>query len=97
MIHALLKQLPFNSLVLYSNAMNGLSPLAQWRERLQALGLAGLWDELMRPGSPPAFLAAQGLRVAQPVLGAFASQAALARLGALADRLEAQSDPESQA
>ena len=60
----------------------------RWREQLAAMGLGELWAELFRPGSPLAFLSAQGLRVAQPALGAFVDEAALAALIALADRLE---------
>ena len=59
-----------------------------WRERIRSLGLGELWDELLRPGSPLAFVAAQGLRAAHPVLGAFAQEGALQKLYTLADRLE---------
>ena len=58
------------------------------RRWLAGLGLGDLWDELLRPGSPLAFLTAQGLRVAQPVLGAFTDAAGLAALAAWADQLE---------
>ncbi len=59
-----------------------------WQERIRSLGLGELWDELLRPGSPLAFVAAQGLRAAHPVLGAFAEEGALQKLYALANRLE---------
>jgi len=64
------------------------------QERLRALGLDELWAELFRPGSPLAFLTAQGLRVAQPMLGAFTDTSGLAALSAWADRLEAPEDEE---
>ncbi|MBI5291945.1 MAG: hypothetical protein HY872_08730 [Chloroflexi bacterium] len=66
-----------------------------WRERWNALGLSELADELLRPGSPLAFLAAQGLRVAQPLLSSFADPAAPGSLAALADRLENSASPSS--
>ena len=59
-----------------------------WQERIRSLGLGELWDELLRPGSPLAFVAAQGLRAAHPALSAFAEEGALQTLYALADRLE---------
>ncbi len=65
------------------------------REPLNRLGFGELWAELFCPGSPLAFLTAQGLRVAQPTLGAFTGEAGLAAIGALADRLEAPNE-ESQ-
>lgn len=68
--------------------MNKTSNFAEWRERLNTLGFGELWSELFHPGSPLAFLAAQGLRVAQPVLGAFTDDSGAAALSALADRLE---------
>lgn len=63
-----------------------------WQERIRSLGLGELWDELFCPGSPLAFVAAQGLRAAHPVLGAFAEEGALQELYALADRLEGDAD-----
>ncbi|MEK7277774.1 MAG: hypothetical protein AAB427_10530 [Chloroflexota bacterium] len=71
-------------------AENFKSPLSfqNWRERIRSLGLGELWDELLRPGSPLAFIAAQGLRAAHPVLGVFTDADALAKLTALADQLE---------
>ncbi len=67
------------------------------QERLDSLGFGDFWRELFRPGSPLAFLTAQGLRVAQPVLGAFTDQAGLGALNALADQLEAPaSDSDTQ-
>lgn len=59
------------------------------QERLDSLGFGEFWRELFRPGSPLAFLTAQGLRVAQPMLGAFTDEAGLSALDVLADRLEA--------
>jgi hypothetical protein len=58
------------------------------RKRLNSLGFGEFWDEIFRPGSPLAFLTAQGLRIAQPVLGAFTTRSGLADLTALADQLE---------
>ncbi|MBM4422100.1 MAG: hypothetical protein FJ030_01750 [Chloroflexi bacterium] len=68
--------------------MNKTSIFAEWRGRLNALGFGDFFAELFRPGSPLAFLTAQGLRVAQPTLGAFADDSGLAAIAALADRLE---------
>lgn len=58
------------------------------RKGLNSLGFGELWDELFRPGSPLAFLTAQSLRLAHPVLGAFTTDSGLAALTAMADRLE---------
>lgn len=58
------------------------------RKELNSLGFGELWAELFRPGSPLAFLTAQSLRLAQPVLGAFTTDSGLAALTAMADRLE---------
>lgn len=69
--------------------MNKTSIFAEWSERLSALGFGEFFAELFRPGSPLAFLTAQGLRVAHPVIGAFADDSGLAAIAALADRLEA--------
>lgn len=63
-----------------------------WQERIRSLGLGELWDELFRPGSPLAFVAAQGLRAAHPILGALAEEGALQKLYALADRLEGDAE-----
>ena len=52
------------------------------------LGLDQLWAEIFQPGSPLAFLTAQGLRVAQPMLSAFTSSAGLSAVETLAQRLE---------
>lgn len=75
-----------------------MSNLKSAQERLDSLGFGGFWRELFRPGSPLAFLTAQGLRVAQPVVGAFTDRSGLSALDALADRLEAppsESDEET--
>jgi len=68
--------------------MKGPLSFQNWQERIRSLGLGELWDELLRPGSPLAFVAAQGLRAAHPVLDVFTGADALARLSALADQLE---------
>lgn len=75
--------------------LKSLLSFQNWRERIRSLGLGELWDELFRPGSPLAFVAAQGLRAAHPVLGALAEEGTLQKLTALADRLEG--DAESNA
>ncbi len=63
-----------------------------WRERIRSLGLGELWDELLRPGSPLAFVAAQGLRAAHPALSAFAEEGTQQKLYALADQLEGDAE-----
>ena len=65
-----------------------MSTLESVHEQINALGFGEMWSELFRPGSPLAFLTAQGLRVAQPVIGAFTDDSGLAALATLADRLE---------
>jgi hypothetical protein len=65
-----------------------MSSLKSAQTHLDSLGFGDFWRELFRPGSPLAFLTAQGLRVAQPVLGAFADPSGMRALEALADRLE---------
>lgn len=62
--------------------------LEHWRAQFERLGLGELWAELARPGSPFAFLLAQGLRVAQPTLGVFAAASTLETISQLADQLE---------
>ncbi|MEK7312430.1 MAG: hypothetical protein AAB382_10685 [Chloroflexota bacterium] len=76
--------------------MNKTSNFAEWRKRLNALGFGEMWDELFLPGSPLAFLTAQGLRVAQPLLGAFTDDTELDAITALADRLEAPENTETR-
>jgi hypothetical protein len=66
------------------------------QELLQSTGFGALWAEVFHPGSPLAFLTAQGLRVAAPVLGAFATAAGLSALESLAARLEAPPAPDSE-
>ncbi len=72
--------------------MNEFSVWSRWRDHLNTLGLGELVDELIRPGSPLAFIAAQALRVAQPSLSAFADEASLTSLAKLADHLEGSVD-----
>jgi len=67
-----------------------------WQERFESLGLGELWRELTRPGSPTAFLAAQGLRIAQPALSVFTDEAGAAALASLAARLEGPDETETQ-
>ena len=62
--------------------------LERWRAQFERLGLGELWLELARPGSPFAFLMAQGLRIAQPTLGAFTAASTLETISRLADQLE---------
>jgi hypothetical protein len=68
--------------------VNKESSVESLRKGLNSLGFGELWDELFRPGSPLAFLTAQSLRLAHPVLGAFTTDSGLAALTAMADRLE---------
>jgi hypothetical protein len=68
--------------------VNKESSVESLRKGLNSLGFGELWEELFRPGSPLAFLTAQGLRVAQPVLTAFTTQPGMTKLEALAERLE---------
>jgi hypothetical protein len=60
----------------------------RWRDQLNALGVGDLVDELFRPGSPMAILAAQLLYVARPSLGAFADDSSLTSLARLTDYLQ---------
>jgi hypothetical protein len=55
---------------------------------LPETGFESLWAEVFQPGSPLAFLTAQGLRVAAPVLGVFTTATGMSALESLADRLE---------
>jgi hypothetical protein len=74
-----------------------MSGLKSAQAHLDSLGFGDFWRELFRPGSPLAFLTAQGLRVAHPMLGAFTDPSGLSALEALADRLEAPaSEPDSE-
>lgn len=81
--------LPSRALVLYSNAMSRKNAYDSFQQRLQALPVSDLWIEVLQPGSPLAFLAAQGLRVAQPLLNVFTDTVALE---SVADRLEQSPD-----
>jgi hypothetical protein len=72
--------------------MNEFSAFKRVRDHLNTLGLGEMVDELLRPGSPLAFLAAQALRVAQPTVGAFTATTTLAALTRLADELEGRAD-----
>ena len=85
--------LPSRVLVLYSNEMNVFQ---HWQERFESLGLGELWHELARPGSPTAFLAAQGLRLIQPALSAFTDEAGVTAIASLAARLEGPDETETQ-
>ncbi|MBI3242209.1 MAG: hypothetical protein HYZ49_07950 [Chloroflexi bacterium] len=67
-----------------------------WQERFESLGLGEFWRELMRPGSPTAFLAAQSLRIAQPALSVFTDEAGVAAIDSLAARLEGPDETETQ-
>ena len=79
-------------LVLYSFLMNEFSVWSRFRDHLNTLGLGEVVDELLRPGSPLAFIAAQAMRVAQPTLGAVADDSALASFARFADQLEGNED-----
>jgi hypothetical protein len=81
-------KLPSTINVLYSFTVNKESSVESLRKGLNSLGFGELWEELFRPGSPLAFLTAQGLRVAQPVLTAFTTQLGITELDSLAERLE---------
>jgi len=63
-----------------------------WPAQFQRLGLGEFWVELTRPGSPFAFLMAQGLRLAQPTLGVFTTTSTLGTISRLADQLEGTTD-----
>ncbi len=69
--------------------MNKKASLETGQKLLEETGFGPFLAELFRPGSPLAFLTAQGLRVAQPVLGAFTTPAGLNSLEAWATHLEA--------
>jgi len=73
--------------------VNKRASLESGQKLLNETGFGAFWAELFRPGSPLAFLTAQGLRVAGPVLGAFTTQDGLTQLEALATRLEAPNVP----
>ncbi len=73
--------------------MNKKASLETGQNLLHETGFGEFWAELFQPGSPLAFLTAQALRVAEPVLGAFTTPTALANLEQLAGRLESAAKP----
>jgi|GEM_PF-1221162 hypothetical protein len=87
-------KLPNKMLVLYSFLMNEFS-VNRWRDHLNALGIGDLVDELFRPGSPLAIIAAQLLHVARPSLGAFADDSSLASLARFTDYLQGEENADS--
>ena len=94
LLPAILYQLPNKMLVLYSFLMNEFS-VNRWRDHLNALGVGDLVDEMFRPGSPLAIIAAQLLYVARPSLGAFADDSSLASLARLTDYLQGDENTDS--
>lgn len=75
--------------------MNEFSAWNRWRDHLNALGVGEMIEELFRPGSPLAMIAAQLLYVARPSLGAFADDSSLASLTRLTDYLQGDEDNDS--
>jgi hypothetical protein len=72
--------------------VNKKSGVRAGQQLFAELGLDELWAEIFQPGSPLAFLTAQSLRVAQPVLSVFMTPVGSASLHSLANRLEAAPD-----
>ena len=70
--------------------MNEFSSWNRWRDHLNALGVGEIVDELFRPGSPLAIIAAQLLYVARPSLSAFADDPSLASLTRFTNYLESE-------
>lgn len=75
--------------------MNEFSAWNRWRDHLNALGVGEIVDEMFRPGSPLALIAAQLLYVARPSLSAFADDSSITSLMKITEQLEGEADGDS--